>query len=188
MKARYIFLSFLSLFMVLLSSCGTNQEQDDGQVEDVDVMQENTISEEAMEENPTNILVVAGAYDNVGSLDIFLESAVIADITDTLNSAGPYTAFIPTSNAFEAMPGNTEQELIDNPDRLRQVLLNHIAIGEIRSANLYQGQQLETLGGNPLEITEQNDQLFVNGYSILDPDIEAENGLIHVINTVILPE
>ena len=134
---------------------------------------------------PANVLVAAGDYERYGTLSNFLEALSIAGLTDTLSSDEPYTVFMPTNNAFEAMPGTQEEDLFNNEERLREVLLNHIVKGRYSAANLSDGDQLTTLGGTTLNI-EAEDGKYVSGAGIIEGDLYAENGVIHVMNGVIV--
>ena len=158
---------FSMLIVALLANCDQDQRQ----------QQEDDL--------PVNVLVAAGDYERYGTLSNFLEALTLAGLTDTLSSDEPYTVFMPTNNAFEAMPGTQEEQLFNNEDRLREVLLNHIVKGRYSEANLSDGDQLTTLGGTTLNI-EEEDGKYVSGAGIIEGDIYAENGVIHVMNGVIV--
>jgi len=118
-----------------------------------------------------------------------LETAVIAaDLQGTLSGAGPFTVFAPTDDAFAALDPATLQAALDDPSGLlTQVLTYHVLGGNIRSGDLSDGQVATTVNGKDVTITFDNGNVFVNNAQITMVDIAADNGVVHVINAVLLP-
>ena len=113
-----------------------------------------------------------------------------ADLVDTLSGEGPFTVFAPTDAAFAALPEGTVEDLLkpENKDQLVAVLTYHVVPGKVMSADLA-GKELEaeTVQGSTVAI-DATDGVTVDGANVVTADIEASNGVIHVIDAVILPE
>ncbi|MFW5974920.1 MAG: fasciclin domain-containing protein [Bacteroidota bacterium] len=118
-----------------------------------------------------------------------LETAVIeAELDDDLSADGPFTVFAPTDAAFDALPEGVLDDLLDDPTgELAQILLYHVADGKVMSGDLSDGQMIETLQGEDVEVTLDNGDVFINDAQVTVADIEADNGVVHVIDAVLLP-
>ncbi len=112
-----------------------------------------------------------------------------ADLVDTLKSPGPFTVFAPTDKAFEKLPPGTVETLLlpENKDQLVAVLTYHVIPGKVMAADIA-GKQLEvaTVQGSTVEIDAVNG-VMVDNATVIQADVEASNGVIHVIDAVILP-
>ncbi len=135
----------------------------------------------AQEEQP--ILETAAAAGNFTTLAAAVEAA---GLTETLSGEGPFTVFAPTDEAFAALPEGTLDELLANPEQLASILTYHVVSGEMTSDQLTEGQEVTTVNGAPATITLEGGPA-INGAAISTPDIQATNGVIHVIDAVILP-
>jgi uncharacterized surface protein with fasciclin (FAS1) repeats len=110
-----------------------------------------------------------------------------AGLVETLKGEGPFTVFAPTDEAFEKLLkklGITAEELLARND-LKDILLYHVVPGKVMSGDLKEGMKARTVGGK--ELTISLDPIKVNKVSVVKPDIEASNGVIHVIDEVLLP-
>ena len=118
-----------------------------------------------------------------------LETAVIeAELVDDLSADGPFTVFAPTDAAFDALPEGVLDDLLADPTgELAQILLYHVAGGKVMSGDLSDGQMIETLQGEDVEITIDNGDVFINEAQVTVADSEADNGVVHVIDAVLLP-
>ncbi|MCG8328452.1 MAG: fasciclin domain-containing protein [Chitinophagales bacterium] len=118
-----------------------------------------------------------------------LEAAVIAaELADDLSGEGPFTVFAPTDGAFEALPDGTVDALLQDPTgNLAKILLYHVASGTALSTDLSHGQTVTTLLGQNIEVSVNNEGVFINEARVILADIPAENGVVHVIDAVILP-
>jgi len=119
---------------------------------------------------------------------ILLDAASATGLADTLSSEGPFTLFAPNDAAFAALPEGSVDELMADPSgELTNIVKYHVVPGIVMSADFVDGQQLVTLSGDTITITVDGDTIMVDGASILYPDIESTNGVIHVIDTVLQP-
>lgn len=118
-----------------------------------------------------------------------LETAVVsAGLTDDLSAAGPFTLFAPTDAAFAALPASILDPLLADPTgELARVLLYHVAGFKALAADLNNGQQIATLYGKNLEVTLTGGKMYVNNARITVSDIQTDNGVVHVIDAVLIP-
>jgi transforming growth factor-beta-induced protein len=118
-----------------------------------------------------------------------LEAAVIAaELADDLSGEGPFTVFAPTDAAFAALPEGTVEELLEDPTgALAQILLYHVVGAEAYSTDLSDGQMIMTLQGEEVTVSINDDGVFINEAKVTMADIAASNGVVHVIDAVILP-
>jgi uncharacterized surface protein with fasciclin (FAS1) repeats len=111
-----------------------------------------------------------------------------ANLVDTLKEAGPYTVFAPTDDAFNKLPAGTVEGLLEDIPTLTNILLYHVVPGKYMAADLVDLTSLETVSGETLTISVTDDIVMINDAEVIIPDIEASNGVIHVIDTVLLPQ
>ncbi|MEN9347918.1 MAG: hypothetical protein RLZZ77_1429, partial [Bacteroidota bacterium] len=118
-----------------------------------------------------------------------LETAVVeAGLVGTLQGAGPFTVFAPTDAAFAALPaGLLDQLLADPAGDLTQILLYHVVAGEALSTSLSNGQIITTVQGQDVTVSITNGNVFINEAQVTVADVPASNGVVHVINAVLVP-
>ncbi|MFQ3584429.1 MAG: fasciclin domain-containing protein [Cyanobacteriota bacterium] len=109
-----------------------------------------------------------------------------ANLVDTLKSPGPFTVFAPTDAAFAKLPAGTITTLVQNIPQLTRILCYHVVPGRLKKADLAKFQTVGSVEGSPIDLTIDGDIFEVNNATVLQADVEAENGIIHVIDTVIL--
>lgn len=124
--------------------------------------------------------------DKAGSFATLLTALDAAGLTETLNGAGPYTVFAPTDAAFAALPAGALEGLLADPDALRNVLLHHVVTGRAAAADVAGLSSVTTLQGGTLAISTV-DGVQVGNAQVVAADVDAANGVIHVIDTVLLP-
>ncbi|MEM8571732.1 MAG: fasciclin domain-containing protein [Pseudomonadota bacterium] len=132
---------------------------------------------------------IVDVAQSAGSFTTLVAAVSAADLVETLQSDGPFTVFAPTDAAFAALPAGTVEELLEpeSKDQLVSLLTYHVLPGRIMAGDLA-GQQLSpaTVNGETLEVDGRSG-VTVNGANVVQADIEASNGVIHVIDTVLLP-
>ncbi len=133
---------------------------------------------------PPPIGELASGQDELSTLVTALDAA---DLLDTLNGEGPFTVFAPTNAAFEALPEGTVEALLDDPDALSEVLLYHVVSGRERAEAVLESAELVTLQGDaaPIELSEGT--ATIAGAQITMTDIAARNGVVHLIDAVMMP-
>jgi hypothetical protein len=121
-----------------------------------------------------------------GSFTTLVAAVRAAGLTDTLEGPGPFTVFAPTDAAFAHLPPGALEALLADTTRLTHVLTYHVVPGKVTASDVLGLDRLRTLGGPDLAV-DATDRLRVGEASVLRPDVEADNGVIHVIDTVLLP-
>lgn len=122
-----------------------------------------------------------------GKFNKFVQAAEAAQILDTLNSPGIFTLFAPTDEAFAKLPQGTLEALLKDIPKLKKIVTYHVAFGDVRSDDLVQIEEAETVEGSVLAIESTNGKFKVNDATVLQTDILADNGVIHVIDAVLIP-
>jgi transforming growth factor-beta-induced protein len=110
-----------------------------------------------------------------------------ADLVGTLQSDGPFTVFAPTDDAFAQLPAGTVEALLADPTMLKNVLLYHVVPGAVMAADVVQLDQAPTAAGQMVSISTTDMGVMVNGSHVIITDIVATNGVIHVVDAVLLP-
>lgn len=123
-----------------------------------------------------------------GTFNTLVAAVQAAGLEETLRGDGPFTVFAPTDEAFAALPEGTVESLLmeENLDQLVAILTYHVVPGAVMSGDLSDGMMATTVQGGEIEIGTM-DGVTVNGANVVAADIEASNGVIHVIDAVILP-
>ncbi|WGW04153.1 fasciclin domain-containing protein [Tropicibacter oceani] len=126
---------------------------------------------------------------NAGSFETLLAAATAAGLVDTLKSEGPFTVFAPTDDAFAALPEGTVESLLlpENKDQLTAILTYHVISGKVMSTDLSNNMMAATVQGGEVTIMTEGG-VTVDGANVVQADIEASNGVIHVIDAVIMPK
>lgn len=134
----------------------------------------------------SNIVETAQA---AGQFSTLLAAAGAAGLADTLANDGPFTVFAPTDAAFAALPDGTVESLLkpENKEKLATILKFHVLSGKVGSSALADGISVDTLAGAKAGIAAKGDGFTIEGANIVATDIKASNGVIHVIDAVILP-
>lgn len=132
-----------------------------------------------------NIVEIAAGNSTFSTLVAAVEAA---GLVDALASEGPFTVFAPTDEAFAKLPDGTIEYLLDNPEELAQILTYHVVSGSFDQIDLENTNKLKSLQGQKLKVSDKNNQLMINDSSVIASDIFATNGVIHVIDTVLLPK
>ena len=123
-----------------------------------------------------------------GSFKTLLTAATAAGLVDTLKGAGPYTVFAPTDAAFAALPAGTLDGLLKDPAKLKDILLYHVVAGKVTADQVVKLTSAPTVEGKTIKITVKDGTVYLNDtVKVVTTDIQASNGVIHVIDAVLLP-
>jgi uncharacterized surface protein with fasciclin (FAS1) repeats len=133
-----------------------------------------------------NIVETAVAAGQFNTLAKALEAA---DLVNTLNGKGPFTVFAPTDDAFAKLPPGTLDELLkpENKDKLKAILLYHVVAGKVTAAQVTKMKSAKTVNGQEISISVSGGKVMVNDATVVKADVMATNGVIHVIDAVLLP-
>jgi uncharacterized surface protein with fasciclin (FAS1) repeats len=135
--------------------------------------------------NPNVVQVAVGSKDHT----TLVAAVQAAELVDVLSNVGPFTVFAPVNTAFEALPEGTVESLLkpENKSKLQDILEYHVYVGVIRTNLMREGMTLNQVNGKNITIHKEGDKLMVNKANIV-ASVEASNGVIHVIDGVLLPE
>jgi len=149
-----------------------------------------TVKKEAMEpkmDTPKDIVDVAsGSADHT----TLVAAVTAAGLVETLKGAGPFTVFAPTNAAFNALPAGTVDGLL-KPEKkadLTSILTYHVVAGNVKAADLTDGQKIKTLQGGELTVSIKEGKVMINGANVTAADLAGSNGVIHVIDAVLMPK
>ncbi|MBA4259247.1 MAG: fasciclin [Chitinophaga sp.] len=135
--------------------------------------------------SPNIVQVAIGSKDH----STLVAAVKAAELVDALSNAGPFTVFAPTNAAFEKLPAGTVDELL-KPEKkadLKNILEYHTYVGVLKAEYMQDGQDFEQVNGGKVKITKKDNKLYVNGSEVV-ASIVTSNGIIHVINDVLLPK
>jgi uncharacterized surface protein with fasciclin (FAS1) repeats len=130
--------------------------------------------------------IVDVAVEN-GSFTTLVAAVEAAGLVDTLKGEGPFTVFAPTDEAFAALPEGTVEALLADIPTLTDILLYHVVPGKVMAADVVTLSSADTVLGEPVTITVDGDTVMVNDAQVIITDVEASNGVIHVIDAVLIP-
>ncbi|TVR60281.1 MAG: fasciclin domain-containing protein [Gemmatimonadales bacterium] len=136
-------------------------------------------------EEPSNSIVDVAV--EAGQFNTLLTAVEAAELTPTLQHDGPFTVFAPTDEAFDQLPDGAVTDLLQDIEQLTAVLLYHVVPGTLSAEEVADRSELETAGGEMLTVSVENGTVFVNGAQVIATDVEADNGVIHVVDGVLMP-
>ncbi|MCB0162719.1 MAG: fasciclin domain-containing protein [Anaerolineae bacterium] len=139
----------------------------------------------AYQDEATNTVVDVLTED--GRFSTLITALDAAGLVETLQGEGPFTVFAPTDDAFASLPAGALDDLLADPTMLNNVLLMHVVDGEVMAADVAAMDQAQTLSGAFLDITVDGDTVMVDDATVTEADMAADNGVIHVIDTVLMP-
>jgi len=133
-----------------------------------------------------NIVEIASDNEDFSTL---VAAVVAAGLAETLSGDGPFTVFAPTNEAFAKLPEGTVDELLkpENKEKLAGILTYHVVAGKVMSKDLSDGQKAGTVNGQEITVTME-DGVKIDTATVVTADLEASNGVIHVIDSVIMPK
>lgn len=141
---------------------------------------------ETVMETPKDVVDIA-----IGSPDhtTLVAAVTAAGLVETLKGAGPFTIFAPTNAAFAALPAGTVDALL-TPEKkadLTSILTYHVVSGAVMAADLTDGQKVKTLQGEELTVSIKDGKVMINGANVTAADLKGSNGVVHVIDAVLMP-
>jgi uncharacterized surface protein with fasciclin (FAS1) repeats len=125
-----------------------------------------------------------------GQFNTLVKALQAAELVDTLKGEGPFTVFAPTDEAFSKLPPGTLEDLLkpENRAKLTSILTYHVVSGKVMMEQAMKLTSAKTLNGQDLTLRGENGKLMVNDATVTQPDIQCSNGVIHVINQVLMPQ
>jgi uncharacterized surface protein with fasciclin (FAS1) repeats len=122
-----------------------------------------------------------------GSFTTLAKALQTAGLVETLKGAGPFTVFAPTDEAFAKLPAGTIESLLNDPEKLKQILLYHVVPGRVLAKDVMRVKSAKTAEGSSIRVTASKAGVMVDNANVVKTDIITSNGVIHVIDAVILP-
>lgn len=167
---------------VALTACNNSETKT------AEAMPETPKTEEVMPAPaPKDIVDVA-----IGSPDhtTLVSAVTAAGLVETLKGAGPFTVFAPTNAAFNALPAGTVEGLLkpESKAALTNILTYHVVAGAVKAADLKDGQKVKTLQGEELTVSIKDGKVMINGANVTAADLTGSNGVVHVIDAVLMPK
>jgi uncharacterized surface protein with fasciclin (FAS1) repeats len=123
-----------------------------------------------------------------GSFTTLAKALEAAGLVDTLKGAGPFTVFAPTDEAFAKLPAGTLEALLKDKAKLKSILLYHVVAGKVMAKDVVGLKSAKSVQGSGIKVTAANGKVRVNNANVIKTDVAASNGIIHVIDTVIMPK
>jgi len=175
MSIRARMAALLAVFALVAVACSSDT---------TDTTEAPTTTLAAAESDMGTIVDVAS---EAGSFETLLAAAQAAGLVDTLSGTGPFTVFAPTDDAFAALPEGTVDALLADPEALADILLYHVVSGKVLASDVVGLTSATTVQGSDVAITVDGGSVMVNDANVVATDIDASNGIIHVLDAVILP-
>jgi len=171
----------------LAVGCGQDKASSESESRVVNVGGHDRQTTRIADRGEQNIVEIAS---EAGSFSTLLRAASAAGLAETLAEDGPFTVFAPTDEAFAAVPGDTLEALLreENREALRTVLLYHVVSGRVNASDAISAGSADTLIQQGVGFSIRDGRLFVNDSGVVANDIRASNGVIHVIDAVLIPE
>jgi uncharacterized surface protein with fasciclin (FAS1) repeats len=123
---------------------------------------------------------------SAGSFTTLVAAVKAAGLVDTLKGAGPFTVFAPTDEAFAKLPAGTVEALLKDIPKLKKILTYHVVAGKVMAADVVKLKSAKTVEGSEVKIDATNG-VKINDSKVVTPDVAADNGVIHIIDAVLLP-
>ncbi len=138
---------------------------------------------QAQDEDIVDVAIGAGTFNTL------VAAAQAADLVDALKGEGPFTVFAPTDEAFAALPEGTVESLLlpENKELLTSILLYHVVAGSVLAADVVELDSATTLNGAAIDISVSDSGVMINNANVVQADVAASNGVIHIIDAVLLP-
>lgn len=130
---------------------------------------------------------IAGIVSNDPNFSTLLAAVQAAGLVETLSSPGPFTVFAPTNAAFAKVDPDTLNGLLNDPKALKAVLLYHVVPGRVTAAQVMKIKSAKTVNGANVKVAVSGGMVMINDATVTAADVKASNGIIHVIDSVLLP-
>jgi len=185
MKKMFNLLFVASICTISLVACNGEAEKKTEETATAPVVKNDSTTKPA--EVAKDVVDIA-----IGSADhsTLVTAVKAAGLVETLKGAGPFTIFAPTNAAFAALPAGTVDGLLKAEKKadLTNILTYHVVAGNVKAADLKDGQVLKTLQGTDLKVTIKDGKVAINGANVTTADLAGSNGVIHVIDAVLMPK
>ena len=176
--------AMLAILALVVAACSSSDE--DAEEATTTTAAAATETTEAMEEEMADETVVDIAISN--GFNTLVAAVQAAGLVETLSGEGPFTVFAPTDEAFAALPEGTLDSLLADPDALAEILTYHVVSGKVMAADVVGLESATTVQGSDIAIEVVDGGVVLNGSAnVVTTDVEGSNGVVHIIDAVILP-
>ena len=182
-KLTFLLISTLTLFTVIACSSDDASEEVN-EIEEIQIIEKSTPYSNDMESELSSIAEIA---TEDGRFNTLVTALVEADLAETLSGEGTFTVFAPTDDAFAALPDGTLEGLLADKEALSGVLLYHVLGSVVMAESVVEVSEATTLQGSDIAVEVVDGKVFVNDSQVIITDLEASNGVIHVIDKVLIP-
>lgn len=184
---KRIFSASIIVYFLVIVSCNSGTEQKEI-TNSADESTEKNVGQSGVQDDMSQKNVVQVA---IGSKDhtTLVTAVQAADLVNVLSNAGPFTVFAPTNAAFDKLPEGTVESLLtpEKKDDLTDILQYHVSLGVFKADSFTEGQVIGQVNGGNITITKKDGKIIINGTATVIASIPASNGIIHVIDGVLLP-
>ena len=178
---KFKLVAFLAVFALVIAACSSDDE-----VAETTTTAAPTETTEAMAEEMTEDTIVDVAIAN--EFNTLVAAVQAAGLVETLQGEGPFTVFAPTDEAFAALPEGTLESLLEDPEALAEILTYHVVSGSVLAADVVGLDSATSVQGEDISIEVVDGGVVLNGSAnVVATDVMASNGVVHVIDAVILP-
>lgn len=143
---------------------------------------QNTLAQKADKKDIVDTAAAAGTFNTL------ITAVKEAGLVETLRGKGPFTVFAPTDEAFAKLPAGTLDALLKDKQKLKQILLYHVVPGKVMAKDVVSLKSAKTAQGSALTISAMDGKVMVDGANVVKTDIVTSNGVIHVIDSVVMPK
>lgn len=185
---RSIFFLSTIFYCIVLMSCSNSTDDKSTSVIETNTTETST-GQSAVQDDISQRNVVQVAISSKDHTTL-VKAVQAADLVNALSNAGPFTVFAPSNEAFDKLPAGTVENLLtaEKKEDLRDILQYHVSLGVFKTENLNDGEVIGQVNGGNITITKKDGKLMVNGIANIVASIPASNGIIHVIDAVLLPK
>lgn len=184
MKNLAYFFLFIPFFIGCQQAANDSSATQSGNTESVQSHSQSGVVDETSQ--PDVVKVAVGSKDHT----TLVKAVQAAELVDALSNAGPFTVFAPTNEAFDKLPKGTLDDLLkpENKDKLTDILYHHVYVGVLKDDQLHDGMNLGMVDGNNLQVSVKDGKVVLNGNAHIIASVPASNGIIHVIDEVLVPQ
>jgi len=171
------------LFTTACSSGSTTENSNATATEETAQVGQSSVQDDVS--NPNVVQVAIGSKEHT----TLVTAVKAADLVDALSNAGPFTVFAPTNAAFDALPKGTVESLLtpEKKDALIDILQYHVSVGVYKTENMQDGQSIGQVNGGNITISKKGEDIYVNGKAKIIGTVNASNGIIYIIDQVLVP-